>query len=81
MTTMIYTSSYFWMTIAMWSGVKQCECKLQMEILQNVKQISTPTSVDCCDYAVGEDVISLLTHLLLSASIYVLVIISYIYST
>ncbi len=65
----------------MWSGVKQCECKLQMEILQNVKQISTLTSVDCCDCAVGEDVISLLTHLLLSASIYVLVIISYIYST
>ncbi len=81
MTTMTHTSSCFWTTIVMWSEVKQCECELQTEILQNVKQISALTSVNCCDCAVGKDVILLLTHLLLSASIYVLVIISYIYST
>ncbi len=79
--TMTYTSSHFWMTIVMWSEVKQCECELQTEILQNVKQISALTSVNCCDCAVEKNVISLLTHLLLSAPIYVLVIISYIYST
>ncbi len=78
---MIYISSYFWMTIVMWSEIKQCECKLQTEILQNVKQISALTLVNYCDYAVGKNVILLLTHLLLSAPIYVLVIISYIYST
>ncbi len=81
MMTMTHTSSHFWTTIVMWSGVKQCECELQTEILQNVKQTSAPTSADCCDCAVGKNVISLLTHLLLSAPIYVLVIISYIYST
>ncbi len=52
-----------------------------MKILQNVKQISVFTSVNCCDCAVEKNVISLLIHLLLSVSIYVLVIISYIYST
>ncbi len=52
-----------------------------MKILQNVKQISALTSVNCCDYVVEKNVISLLTYLLLSVSIYVLVIIFYIYST
>ncbi len=80
-TIISYTFSHFWMTIVMWSRVKQCECKLQIKILQNVKQISVLTSVNCCDYAVKKNVISLLTHLLLSVSIYVLVIIFYIYST
>jgi len=81
MTTTTYISSHFQTTIVMWSEIKQCECELQTEILQNVKQISALTSVNCCDCAVEKNVILLLTHLLLSVSIYVLVIISYIYST
>jgi len=35
--------------IVMWSEIKQCECELQTEILQNVKQISVLTSVNCCE--------------------------------
>ncbi len=61
--------------------IRMMAVTLQTEILQNIKQISAFTSVNCCDCAVEKDVISLLTHLLLSTSIYVLVIISYIYST